>query len=219
MTFPTYRLPPEVETGAQGGPQFATIVQEAISGQEQRIQIWSKCRARYDVSYSVLDAEDPLGAYAAVRALFYRCLGRLRPFRFRDPNDNVVSNEEFGEGDGSRTVWQLGKYYDPGLILENIPDLTGRYFREIYLLQGTPTITVNNVTKTVVMDYNISSTAEITFTSPPTNTHKLRWSVDHFDLVVRWDIDGPLPLIRDEASLGRIGSMAIRELIGADELA
>lgn len=219
MAIPTWRLPPEVEAGAQGGPEWLTVVQEAISGQEQRLQTWAKCRARYDISYSILDAEDPVGTYAAVRAVFYRCRGRKLPFRFRDPSDNVVDDEEFGEGDGSRTVWQLGKYYDPGLILESVPDLTNRYFREIYLLDGTPTITKAGVTQTVTTHYTINSTGEITFVTAPANGAALKWSVAHFDLVVRWDTDGPLPMIRDEASIGRIGPMSIRELIGAAELA
>ena len=87
MAFPTYRLPPDIEEGAQGGPEFATVIQESVSGQEQRIKVWAKCRARYDIAYSVLNSEDPVGSYKAVLALFYAHNGRFRPFRFKDWGD------------------------------------------------------------------------------------------------------------------------------------
>src|SRR4029077_14370791 len=142
MTFPTYRLPPDVEEGAQGGPEFATVIQESVSGQEQRIKVWAKCRAKYDIAYSVLHSDDPVGSYKAVLALFYGHGGRFKPFRFKDWGDFQADDTTFGVGDASTTVFQLSKTYDPSLILLNTPG-SFTYTREIYLPATTPVIKKN----------------------------------------------------------------------------
>jgi len=216
MAFPNYRLPPAVEEGAQGGPEFSTVIQESISGQEQRVRVWAKCRARYDIAYSVLHSDDPVGNYQAILALFYAHNGRLRPFRFKDWGDYQAADTNFGTGDGADTTFQLGKTYDPSLILLNTPG-TFTYTREIYLLATTPVIKVNNVTQTVTTDYTIGATGLVTFTSPPTNGHALTWTGE-FDIPVRFDVDY-LPVNLNVNSIAEIGSIPLREVIGSSELA
>ncbi len=218
MTFPTYRLPPEIEKGAQGGPTFSTVIQEAVSGKEQRIQVWAKCRSKYDIAYSVMESDDPDGNYRAVLALFYGHLGKLHPFRFKDWGDYQATNEVFGTGDGVTTAFQLSRTYDPSMILLNTPGAR-TYTREIYLLSNTPVIKVNGVTKTVAVDYTISSTGLVTFTLPPqvSPASSLTWTGE-YDIPVRFDTDY-LPVILTETTLTQIGSIPLREVIGAAELA
>lgn len=216
MTFPAYRLPPEIEAGAQGGPEFSTVIQESVSGREQRIRQWATCRAKYDIGYSILDSTDPTGSYRAVLALFYGHLGRLHAFRFKDWNDYQATDERFGTGDGSDTTFQLSKTYDPSLILLNVAgSLT--YTREIYLLANTPVIKKAGVTQTVTTDYTISATGLVTFTSAPANGAALTWT-GQFDIPVRFDIDH-LPIIMNATLLAQYGSIALREVIGSAELA
>ena len=216
MAFPTYRLPPDVEEGAQGGPEFATVIQESVSGQEQRVKVWAKCRAKYDIGYSVLHSDDPVGSYRAVLSLFYAHNGRFRPFRFKDWGDYQADGTSFGVGTGSATAFQLSKTYDPPLILLNTPG-SFTYTREIYLLATTPVIKVNNVTQTVTTDYTIGATGLVTFTSPPTNGHALTWTGE-FDIPVRFDVDY-LPVNLNVNSIAEIGSIPLREVIGSSELA
>jgi len=213
MAFPTYRLPPDVEEGAQGGPEFATVIQESVSGQEQRIKVWAKCRAKYDIGYSVLHSDDPVGSYRAVLSLFYAHNGRFRPFRFKDWGDFEADETSFGVGTGSATAFQLSKTYDPSLILLNTPG-SFTYTREIYLLSTTPTIKVNGVVTTAL---TISATGLVTFTSPPANGHALTWSGE-FDIPVRFDLDY-LPVVMNVNSIAQIGSISLREVIGSAELA
>jgi len=216
MTFPTYRLPPDIEEGAQGGPEFSTVIQEAVSGQEQRVKVWAHCRARYDIGYSVLHSDDPVGSYRAVVALFYGHNGRLRPFRFKDWGDFQADDTKFGIGDGSDTTFQLSKTYDPSLILLNTPG-SFTYTREIYLLAATPTIKVNGVTQTVTTHYTISTTGLVTFVTAPPNGHALTWTGE-FDIPVRFDVDY-LPVVMNVNSIADIGSISLREVIGSAELA
>jgi len=216
MTFPTYRLPPDIEEGAQGGPEFSTVIQESVSGQEQRVRVWAHCRARYDIGYSVLHSDDPVGSYRAVVALFYGHAGRLRPFRFKDWGDFQAEDTNFGTGDGSDTTFQLSKTYDPSLILLNTPG-SFTYTREIYLLSTTPTIKVNGVTQTLTTHYTISATGLVTFVTPPPNGHAITFSGE-FDIPVRFDVDY-LPVTMNVNSIANIGSIALREVIGSAELA
>jgi len=213
MAFPTYRLPPYIEEGAQGGPEFSTVIQEAVSGQEQRVRVWAKCRARYDIAYSILNSEDPVGSYKAVLALFYAHNGRFRPFRFKDWGDYQADNTNFGTGDGSDTTFQLSKLYDPSQVLLGVPgSLT--YRREIYLPATTPVIKVNGV---VTAALTINSTGLVTFTSAPTTGHALTWSGE-FDIPVRFDTDH-LPVVMNMSDIAEISSISLREVIGSAELA
>ena len=216
MAFSTYRLPPDIEEGAQGGPEFSTVIQESVSGQEQRIKVWAKCRARYDVGYSVLHSDDPLGNYQVILHGFYAHNGRFRPFRFKDWADYTADDTKFGIGDGSDTTFQLAKTYDPSLILFATPG-PFTYTREIYLLATTPTIKVNGVTQTVTTHYTISSTGLVTFVTPPTTGHAVTWTGE-FDIPVRFDVDY-LPVIMNVNAIAQIGSISLREVIGSAELA
>jgi len=216
MTISTYRLPPDIEEGAQGGPEFSTVIQESVSGQEQRIKIWAKCRAKYDIAYSVLHSDDPVGSYRAVLALFYAHNGRFRPFRFKDWSDFEADGANFGSGDGSDTTFQLAKTYDPSLILLNTPG-SFTYTREIYLFATIPAISVNGVLQTITTHYTISTTGLVTFVTPPPNGHALTWSGE-FDIPVRFDTDY-LPVVMNVNSIANINSISLREVIGAAELA
>jgi len=216
MTFPSYRLPPDIEEGAQGGPQFATVIQESISGQEQRVRVWAKCRAKYDIGYSVMNSADPVGNYRAVLALFYAHAGRLRPFRFKDWGDFEAQNVQFGTGTGLDTAFQLSKTYDPSEILLGA---IGSYFytREIYLLSTAPVIRVGGVVQTVTTHYSIGPTGLVTFVTAPADGAVLTWDGE-FDLPVRFDVDY-LPVVMNVNNIVDIGSISLREVIGSAELA
>jgi uncharacterized protein (TIGR02217 family) len=166
-----------------------------------------------DLSYGILESDDPLGDYRAVLSLFRAHFGSLYPFRFKDWSDYTATDEVFGAGDGSTTQFQLKKTYDPSKILLGV---TGSllYVRDITLVVGAPVIKVNGVTKTVVTDYNISSSGIVTFTSAPTGSPApvLTWTGE-FDVPVRFDID-QLPVIMTMADLASIRSISIKEVIG-----
>lgn len=216
MTLPTYRLPPDVEEGATGGPEFSTVIQESVSGQEQRIKVWAKCRAKYDIGYSVLNSDDPVGNYRAVLALFYAHNGRFRPFRFKDWGDFQADDTSFGVGNGSATMFQLSKTYDPSQILLGTPG-SFTYTRDIYLTAAAPVIKNNGVIQTVTTHYTISPTGLVTFVTPPTTGHALTWTGE-FDIPVRFDVDY-LPVVMNVNSIAEIGSIALREVIGSAEIA
>ncbi len=210
MTIPAYRLPEGIEKGSQFSPTFQNVIQEAIAGNEQRFAQWSECRGSGDISYGLLNSEDPTGDFRAIVAIYRAHYGSLLPFRFKDWSDFQCTDEVFGTGDGAETEFQLTKTYDPSQILLNTPGSV-LYVRNITLLATTPVIKVDGVTKTVVTDYNISSSGLVTFTSPPANAKDCTWTGE-FDVPVRFD--GPLQVVMNESDIAAIGSLPIKEVIG-----
>jgi uncharacterized protein (TIGR02217 family) len=208
MAIPAYRLPPEIERGAVGGPEFRTVIQESVSGKEQRIIQWADCRARFDIAYSVMNSADPLGNYLKVQALFYGHRGKAHPFRFKAWSDYTATDENFGHGDGATVAFQLTKTYDPGQLLLGSPGAF-TYTRDIVKVVGTPVIKIGGVPTT---DFTLSSVGVVTFNSAPDTVDVLTWTGE-FDLPVRFDTDY-LPVVMSESDLVSINSIPIREVIG-----
>jgi uncharacterized protein (TIGR02217 family) len=211
MTIPSYRLPPWIEKGSGFGPSFRNVIQEAISGNEQRFAQWTKCRATGDLSYGLLTSSDPVGDFKAILALWRGHFGSLYPFRFKDWGDFQATHEVFGTGTGALTAFQLSKTYDPQAILLGT---AGSFFyvRQIVLLAVgvAPQIYINNVLQT--SGYSISSSGLVTFTTPPASAAQLTWSGE-FDVPVRFDADS-LPVVLNESDIAGIRSIPIKEVIG-----
>jgi len=207
MTIPAYRLPEGIERGSKFSPTFQNVIQEAISGNEQRFAQWTKCRGVGDISYGLLNSTDSTGDFRAVLAIYRAHFGSLIPFRFRDWSDYIATDEVFGTGAGVVTQFQLTMTYDPAQILLGSPGSL-QYVRNITLPNSAPIIKVAGVTKTVVTDYNISAAGLVTFTSAPTGS--LTWT-GTFDVPVRFD--GPLNIITNESDIIAIGSLPIKEVI------
>ncbi len=211
MAIQDWRLPEGIEKGSKFTPTFQNVIQEAISGNEQRFAQWTKCRGVGDVSYGLLNSTDHAGDFAAIMAVYLACNGSLLPFRFKNWSDYSVTDENFGTGDGSTLTFQLTKTYDPSLILLGMAGSV-LYVRDITLpaIAVPPVIKVDGVTKTVVTDYNIVNGA-CTFTSAPASMKPLTWT-GQFDQAVRFD--GTPDFIMNESDIVSIGSLPIREVIG-----
>jgi uncharacterized protein (TIGR02217 family) len=209
MTIPAYRLPPEIEIGASGGPDFRTIIQESVSGTEQRIITWAKCRARYDIVYAVLNSADPVGSYRKIYALFIAHRAKAYGFRFKPWNDYQATGESFGTGDGADTQFQLIKTYDPGQLLLGSPGVL-TYSRDI--LMPISTGLVIKVSGTPTTAYTLNPGGIIVFDSAPANAAPLTWTGE-FDIPVRFDTDH-LPIVMNANDIVNISSIPLRELIG-----
>jgi uncharacterized protein (TIGR02217 family) len=208
MTIPAYRLPEGIERGSRFGPTWKNVIQEAISGNEQRFAQWTHCRGVGNVSYGLQNSSDPVGDFNAIVAMWRAHGGSLLPFRFRDWSDYTANDEPFGSGDGTTTAFQICKVYDPSYKLLGLPG-TLTYVRNITLLDGTPVIKVNGVVTTAL---TISSSGMVTFTTAPPAGHSLNWT-GNFDVPVRFDTD-QLEVVTNEADLTSIRSLPIREVIG-----
>lgn len=211
MTIPAYRLPEWIERGSGFEPTFRNVIQEAISGNEQRFAQWTKCRGVGNLSWGLQNSSDPMGDFRAILAMFRAHFGSLYPFRFRDWSDYQAVNSVFGTGNASITSFQLSMTYDPQAILLGS---AGTYFyvRDITLPTGTVVIKKANVIQTPGTAYTISSSGLVTFATAPASGAQLTWSGE-FDVPVRFDSDS-LPVVLNEADLTSIRAIPVKEVIG-----
>jgi len=208
MTIPAYRLPEHIERGSEFGPEFKNVIQEAISGNEQRYAQWGRCRGTGNVAWGLKFSSDPEGDFKAILSMWRAHYGSLRPFRFKDWSDYIATDEVFGTGDGAETEFQLSKTYDPAYILLGVEGSLF-YVRPITLLASTPVIKIDGA---VTAAYTISSSGLVTFTSAPAAAKLLTWSGE-FDVPVRFDTD-QLPVIMNEGDQVSIRSLPIKEGLG-----
>ena len=149
-------------------PIFDTIIQANVSGKEVRLANQIYPRYQWDLIYSMLRQGVSAGvAYTELQQLmgFYNQMqGSFNSFLFQDPDDNAVTGQAIGTGDGATTTFQLvramGGYVEP----VQAPNLA-----------GTIHIYVNGALKTVTTDYTISGWGSanpgvVTFTTAPGNT-------------------------------------------------
>jgi uncharacterized protein (TIGR02217 family) len=158
--------------------QFATQIQTGASGKEQRASFWTSPRWTYElklnfVRQSGFSAKTMSDELQQLVTFFNTAQGSLNSFVFVDPVNGNPSGVSFGTGNGSLNAFQLldNEGYPAGYI------------------QGTPSIYVNGVLKTLTTDYTINSTTGlVTFVTAPANTAALTWT-GQFARIVRFDDD------------------------------
>lgn len=88
-------------------PIWNTIVQKAVSGQETRAATQVYPRYQYTLTYEFLRSA---ATYAEMQTLlgFYNARqGSFDTFLFTDPDDNSITGQQIGIGDGSTKTFQL----------------------------------------------------------------------------------------------------------------
>jgi uncharacterized protein (TIGR02217 family) len=117
-------FPHDISYNSEGAEVFATEVNVADSGYEQRIGAWDQPLMEYNVAYGVRTLEQ----LHALKTLFRVVRGKSHGFRFRDPIDytsSFATGEEarspdpitpfdqiIGTGDGNNRQFQLIKKYE-----------------------------------------------------------------------------------------------------------
>lgn len=116
MGFHEVRFPLGVSFGSAGGPERRTEIVTLGSGREERNSPHAHGRRRYDAGVGLTSLDE---LHAAI-AFFEARRGRLHGFRWKDALDwkscpplQAVSatDQALGEGDGTRTAFQLVKSY------------------------------------------------------------------------------------------------------------
>jgi uncharacterized protein (TIGR02217 family) len=144
VSFHNVRLPEDIEQGAEGGPEFKTIVLERASGREKRNIAWSRVRGSWDIAYGIRTKAD----LETVRDFFYARQGKAYGFRFKDFSDfEITGPQSIGISGGVTTVFQIYKRYTSGAFY---------YDRKITrLVNGTYSVYIDGVLKTEGVHYTI----------------------------------------------------------------
>lgn len=149
-------------------PLWKTRPQEAASGKETRIALAAYPQYRFELAWDILRDDLAVSDLKKLVGFFNHHNGGFDTFLYSDPAFNAVTDEQFGTGDGTSTVFQVtATYKDP----------TGIGFAEaIQNFNGTPTIKKAGVTQTLTTHYTISGTGVVTFVTAPTAGQALTWT-------------------------------------------
>jgi len=87
-------------------PIFKTLTQESASGMETRAALQLYPRWRYTLSFNFL-RDDANDEFRTLLGFFLARKGSFDAFLFNDPDDNAVTGQPIGMGDGYTTTFQL----------------------------------------------------------------------------------------------------------------
>ena len=207
MSFHDVSFPMRIARGAIGGPVRRTNIATRKNGKEIRINSNANSLRHWQISSKNADLND----LAEVVNFYEARMGRLYPFRFRDPFDNKScapnnalnkNDQKIGVGDGANKSFQLVKNYG---------DAANIYARKITKpVLGSVLIAIDGVLKTdgFAIDY---LTGIINFTNAP-NAGQIITAGFEFDCVVRFDNE-QLELSLDGQTNGHIADILINEVL------
>lgn len=161
MSDAIYPTLPGISWSFIRSPIWKTQIQTTQSGRELRAAQMSYPLYKYTLTYDVLRSSAGFTELQTLVAFFNARSGSFDSFLFTDPNDNTVSANGFGTGDGVTQAFQLvkafGGYSEPVIAVNTITQVT---------INGSPTAayTVNN------------DTGILTFTTAPAAAAVLTWS-------------------------------------------
>lgn len=100
-------------------PQWDTVVQQALNGMETRIARQTYPRWKWELTYNVLRSNVSYGELQQLAGFFNERQGKYDTFLYQDADDNSVTGQSLGTGDGSTTSFQLirsfGGFIEPML--------------------------------------------------------------------------------------------------------
>lgn len=205
--FHEVSLPLAWALGARGGPTRRTSIVALGSGVERRATPWAHGRRRYELGGAVMNPDD----LAALIAFFEARRGRLHGFRFRDaldwkscaPSGTLSATDQvLGQGDGTRTQFQLRKGYGAGAHI---------LWREITKpVAGSVVLAVGGQTLSAA-GYSVDATrGVVTLLTPPAASAVVSAGFQ-FDTPVRFDADA-LEVTMDSPAAGRVLAAPLIEI-------
>ena len=161
---------PGIKWEATLTPIWKSVIQESVSGREIRASLMTYPRYRISLAYEFLRAGGGADELATLVGFFNAHRGAGLDFLWLDPDDNVVTDEPFGTGDGAALSFQLSR------------DRGG--FREpVRALKGSVVIKSAGSVVTQPASVAVSSAGAVTFTAPPAPAAGLTWSGEFYKRV------------------------------------
>lgn len=92
---------------------WPTTVHQSDAGSEVRVQVQPVPKWSWTLSFDFLVHDRPAGLTELQKLVGFwmRHRGSFEPFRYLDPDDNQVTDQPIGVGNGTRTTWQLARSF------------------------------------------------------------------------------------------------------------
>lgn len=148
-------------------PIWSTTKKPSVSGRRFAVANYSYPRYKYKLSYAVLRQRGALTELATLAGFFNARGGDFDSFLFTDPDDNTVTAQVIGVGDGSNKLFQLVRTF-------------GGFVEPVYDANSAPLIYVNGVLKTLTTDYTLSASGLVTFVTAPGAALAVTWTGTYY---------------------------------------
>jgi len=150
-------------------PNWRTIKQEAISGKETRLQLWTYPRYKYEIPVAYLGANQQNQDWQTLSGFFNGVGGAALPWHWNDPYDKAVTNQALGNGNGVQTIFGFVRAL--GGFAEPVQDVT----------PSSVTISLNGAAQspssyTLLADPNWGLVYAVAFASAPASGVAVSWS-------------------------------------------
>jgi uncharacterized protein (TIGR02217 family) len=160
MTIPTFPALVGINFPVTRTPTWRTIIQEAMSGKDTRVQLFTFPRYKWEIGVDYLGVTPNSLAnadWSVLTGFFNKVGGAALPFHWNDPYDNAATAQSLGTGDGTTRIFPfiraLGGFLEPVTDVTAVSQVT---------LNGTPTAAY-----TLLTDPNYGLTYAIQFNTAP----------------------------------------------------
>lgn len=92
-------------------PMWSTSVQRAVSGKRTAIAFWTYPIYKWSLTMNYLRAAAAFGELQALEGFFNNRKGAFDSFLWNDADDNAVTSQALGVGDGVKTTFQLQRTF------------------------------------------------------------------------------------------------------------
>lgn len=138
--------------------EWSTSVQEAASGKETAVAMWSYPRYQFELNYEFLRSDPVHAEFQALKGFFNSCGGRAVPFLYDFADDRAVVGQSIGVGDGQSTAFQLVR-------------ACGGYVEPVFAPNAVSSVKINGVVQApasyTIGSYDSASPGIVTFGAAP----------------------------------------------------
>lgn len=119
MTEPVFPSLAGLGWSVKRSPVWKTRAQQAISGKETRLADWSYPAWHWALTFDFLRATPSAAEFQSLAGFFNQRQGAFGTFLYADADDNAVTGQSLGAGDGATVSFQLvrafGGFIEPVL--------------------------------------------------------------------------------------------------------
>lgn len=163
MSNAVYPTLPGLSFGVVRSPIWNTITKLSTSGREYRAARYTTPLYKYTLSYEFLRSASTYAELQTLVGFFNARRGSFDSFLFTDPDDNSVTAQLIGTGNGALTQFQLLRQF-------------GGFSEPVYDLNGSPSVYVSGTLKTLGTDYTLSASGLITFSAALATGAAVTWT-------------------------------------------
>ena len=166
MSNAVFPVLPGLKWGVPLIPNFRTKIQEAVSGKELRGSFMAYPNWDIHLSYELL-RNDGAAELKTLGGFFLQRRGAWDDFLYDNPDDNSVTDYQFGTGDGATKDFQLTRAFGAGGVT---------FVEPVQNVNGSPSIYKGGVLQSAPTHYSLGATGIVSFVTAPANGVALTWT-------------------------------------------